>query len=500
MVIQGYVERESIAVGGTLGLHVSTDARFFRVDFYRLGADLVFIDSSAWHTGVAAPPPPHPDGIPAHASPVEDWNWPVYDFPMPDAWQPGMYLAVLVEGDDTGTTIRARHYDTTTVRGYDREFFIIRPSSPGKNSSILYKKSTFTRHAYNRSDSGEQERASSLYDNPVYVAADGEDQVCGHKVSMHRPGGINDLAYWDAPFIGWLEKNGYEIEFCTDLDLHENPDLLSSYRLLLSVGHDEYWTRMMRTAVETFVHRGGNVAFFSANTCWWQTHLTDNNTALISDTDHQVGTTYPHLPATDLWWAPEPEGVGEPENSLTGVSFRNAGMWPGPWPGDRPCPGFTVQHADHWVFAGTGLRDGSGGETPDVFAAGVPLIGYECDGAAFAYDDDGVAHATGIDGSPSSFIILGLAILDPVNEDFHALRMGHWNCPQREPDIRSPRAATMGVYTANGTVFTAATTDWPVIVGRGSDKNVDLITRNVLNRLMASPDDDEPAAPEEIVP
>lgn len=487
MVIQGYLDQESVVEGGKLSLHVSTDAMFFRVDFYRLGADLTFVDSSVWHTGVASPPPPHPDGIDTHASPAEDWNWPAYEFSIPAGWIPGIYVAALVEGHVDGTETHALWYDTTKVSGFEKEFFIVRPASPGRYSSILYKKSTFTRHAYNRSDSAEHERASSLYENPVYVAAEGEGQPHGHKVSMHRPGGINDLAYWDAPFIGWLERNGYDVEFCTDLDLHENPELLSAYTLLLSVGHDEYWTRVMRTAVEDFVHSGGNVAFFSANTCWWRIHLTENNTAFVSHTDHQVGTSYPHLPATDLWWAPAPDGVGEPENSVTGVSFRNGGMWPGAWPGDRPRSGFTVQHADHWVYEGTGLRDGSGGGTPDAFGVGVPLIGYECDGAAFTCDDDGVAHVSGVDGSPSTFLILGIAVLEPVNDDFHVPRAGHWNCPRREPGITSPRAATMGVYTANGTVFTAATTDWPVVVGQGSDKNVDRITRNVLNKLMGRP-------------
>ena len=482
-MIQGYVDRESIVAGNVLHLHVSTDAIFFRVDFYLISESLTFIASSAWHTGIESHPPPHPDGIPHHASPAEDWRWPCYEFQVPAEWLPGIYVAALVEGCIDGARTRAREYDAATVGGFEKEFFIVKPARPGTYSSILYKKSTFTRHAYNRSDSAVQERASSLYENPVYVPANGHDQPCGHKVSMHRPGGIIDLAYWDAPFISWLSRNGYAVEFCTDLDLHENPRLLSAYTLLLSVGHDEYWTQKMRAGVESFVHRGGNVAFFSANTCWWRIHLVDNNTAFVSDTDHHVNNIYPHLPATDKWWVPAPDGVGQAENSLTGVSFRNGGMWPGSWPGDRPCPGFTVQHADHWVYAGTGLRDGSGGKTPDVFGAGAPLIGYECDGAAFTYDDDGIAWASGIDGSPASFLILGLAILEPVNDNLYALHAGHWNCAMREPGIKSPRAATMGVYSDNGTVFTAATTDWPMIVGRALDKNVEQITRNVLNKL-----------------
>jgi hypothetical protein len=177
--------------------------------------------------------------------------------------------------------------------------------------------------------------------------------------------------------------------------------------------------------------------------------------------------------------------VGIPENKLTGVSFRNGGMWPteGPWPGDRPRTGFTVQHAHQWVYQGTGLSDGRDGGAADALGAGLPLIGYECDGAAFYYDDAGLARPTGADGTPKNFLILGIMVLDPVHEDIYDLRMGHWNCATREPDITGPRAATMGIYTRTGTVFTAATTDWPVIVGQGADPAIDRVTRNVLDRL-----------------
>ena len=43
-------------------------------------------------------------------------------------------------------------------------------------------------------------------------------------------------------------------------------------------------------------------------------------------------------------------------------------------------------------------------------------------------------------------------------------------------------AATMGVYTRGGTVFTAATTDWAHGL-QGGDPIVERITQNVLDRL-----------------
>ncbi|MER5768187.1 N,N-dimethylformamidase beta subunit family domain-containing protein [Streptomyces sp. NPDC001985] len=475
------MNRESVTAGEILTLHVSTDADEFRVRFYRLGRELSFMAESEVFRGEWKSPPPHPDGVAEHASPAVAWELPPYAFRTPEEWPPGIYLAHLVPGDaESARSVPL--LDASGIEGFSREFFVVRPREPGRRGRILYKKSTFTRHAYNQSNSQELTRGCNLYENPVYQEG-GDGEPRGHRLSLHRPGGVIDLAYWDAPFIAWLERCGYAVEYCTDLDLHEDPELLAPYDLLLSVGHDEYWSEEMRAHVAAHVDGGGNVAFFSANTCWWRVHPVDGNTAFVSDTDHRVGEEYPHLPATDLWWPAPPDGVGVPEDSLTGMSFRNGGMWPGDWPGDRPRAGYTVQHAGHWVFEGTGLRDGSDGGKPDALGAGTALIGYECDGASFAYDGEGVARAVRADGSPSPFLILGIYVLDPVNESFHDLRWGHWNCPEREPDATGPRAATMGVHTAGGTVFSAGTTDWPVVCGRELDAGVVRVTRNVLDRL-----------------
>ena len=46
--------------------------------------------------------------------------------------------------------------------------------------------------------------------------------------------------------------------------------MLEGHRLFLSVGHDEYWSWGMRDTVESFVSGGGNAAFFTGNTCFWQ--------------------------------------------------------------------------------------------------------------------------------------------------------------------------------------------------------------------------------------
>ena len=96
----------------------------------------------------------------------------------------------------------------------------------------------------------------------------------------------------------------------------------------------------------------------------------------------------------------------------------------------------------------------------------LPLLGYECDGAEFDRRADGLAVATGAQGTPETFFILGVAELGPG-----------WS------RYKPGAAATMGIFTTprGGVVFQGATTDWPMLVPRNA--HVARVTRNVLDRL-----------------
>src|SRR5262249_14367011 len=154
------------------------------------------------------------------------------------------------------------------------------------------------------------------------------------------------------------------------------------YALLICAGHDEYWSTAMRRNVEAFIAAGGNAAFFSGNTCWWHVVFDD------AFTFRRTGT-----------WS-DSHGLNDPEDGLTGTSFRNGGER---YADGQPKPvGYTVQNAGHWVYSGTGLTDG------DIFGAdpGWYLIGYECDGAWFDWTTGTPFHPSGTDGTPRDFLIL----------------------------------------------------------------------------------------------
>jgi hypothetical protein len=358
---------------------------------------------------------------------------------------------------------RAHVPDVTTADGVDaKALFVVRSPAPGGTSSILFKLAWATYHAYNGTGYG------SLYAEAVWTGGDGAP---GFTVTTRRPGGgtggvvmygdspdyydpssrRQTFAHWEAPFVRWLEASGYRVDYATDWDLQADPGLLAPYALMLSVGHDEYWSDEMRARIEAFIRHGGNVAFFSGNICGYRIHFTDGSSAFtcakVRPSGKDRGT-----------WEVDHWSDVRPENGVTGTSIRQAGGW---WDGRRDTVGYTVQHAAHWVYEGSGLKDG------DVFGAdpAFPLVGYEADGATFTRKH-GLALVTGDQGTPLNFFILGIAELGEgwVRSSPHA-------------------AATMGCYASErgGIVFNGATTDWPCLVGRNAE--VDRITRNVLDRL-----------------
>ena len=459
--VDGYPGRPSVRAGDTLQLHVSTRAERFRADFFRCG---VRPRHMGWTLGPGRYVPPGRHD--------QDWHWPGHAFTVPEDWPSGVYLAVLSAGTtaapdpvpDRAEALDARH---------SRLLFVVTAREAARTARILYKVPVFTYHAYNRSGGG------CLYGS----LPNSPDGAAGtYSVTLRRPGGgvggpvkghpdahdprtpRQTFAHWDAPFIRWFEAAGFSADYCTDLDLHEPSRLSDGYRLLVSAGHDEYWSPRTRRNATAFRERGGNLAVFGANTCWWRVAVTDDGTAL------RCAKYPPGVPAggdadqrrdaPDHWWE------SDPENSLTGVSYRNGG---GHWAGPRRPLGFTVQHTDHKVFAGTGLRNG------DLLGAEHALVGYECDGAAHRRDAAGRAIATGVDGTPAEFTILGVADLptDPASG---------WEFAARE-DADPGRAATFGLHTSTsgGTVFNAATTDWARLLAQ--DPQVAAITRNVLTLL-----------------
>ncbi|MCU1352145.1 MAG: hypothetical protein JWM05_1354, partial [Acidimicrobiales bacterium] len=306
---------------------------------------------------------------------------------------------------------------------------------------------------------------------------------------------------WELPFIEWAEREGYAIDVVTNADLEDHPELLADrpdgYRLYLSVGHDEYWSAAMRDTVERFIGAGGNAAFLSGNTAFWQVRLEDATAEGPAATmvgykgqlkDDPVFDTDRSAELTSIW---SDHLIGRPENHMTGVSFARGGYHRIGKAVGRGAGGYTVHRADHWIFDGTDVGYG------DLLGADATIVGYECDGCAFTYRD-GLPVPTGEDGTPADFEIIGTAPAahfthetatrppgpgQPSELEFIAARLFGRRDAASAQRIEHGHAV-LGTYTSRGggTVITSGSTDWAHGLG-GRDPQVEQITRNILDRL-----------------
>jgi hypothetical protein len=281
---------------------------------------------------------------------------------------------------------------------------------------------------------------------------------------------------WEEPFIRWAKRAGYSIDYAVNTDLELCPEILRHYPLVLSVGHDEYWSSPMRDHLESFIAVGGNVAFFSANTSYWQVRTEENGRALVCYKDPREDPLYAtgeHEFLTTLFCH---HLVGRPENHLTGVGFAYAGyhdFFDQYREGEHA---YTIHRPDHWIFDETGLELG------DKLGDADKLLGYECDGCLFEMRDDRPVP-TCQDGTPETFEILATApaALSDADDSVRIVSEALYG-EGTSRRLRQPGAAVMGMYQRGGTVFTTGCTEWTNGL-RGGDPAVERITRNILDRL-----------------
>lgn len=217
--------------------------------------------------------------------------------------------------------------------------FVVRDDS--RSSDLLFQTIVTTYEAYNVWG------GKSLYDGPPAT-----------KVSFDRPylpGNVPRLSsaprflIWEYPMVRFLEREGYDVTYCSNVDIHRSKTLLTSHRAFLSVGHDEYWSWEMRSNVERARDHGVSLGFFCANSCYWQIRFEPNSTGspdrtivCYKSTSDPVSTT-PLKERTTVEWRQDP--VNRPKDDLIGVMYNF-------WNLDEP---LVIADASHWVCANTGV-------------------------------------------------------------------------------------------------------------------------------------------------
>ena len=442
LFVEGYTSQLSYAPGDEVALCVSSTAPKYAVEIARVGAKREVLLAKK---DIEGKEHPVPENCSSHGC-----GWPAsFKFKIPAEWKSG-YYTIALSAEDRGGQFVQRGRRTAASEA----FFVVRAAEPGKTSKTLIQLCTNTYNAYNNWG------GHSLYG--FHARA----KLQGHRVSFDRPPS-SQFNNWEQPFVAWAENNDYTLEYAVNSDLEFRPELLAAYKLVLSVGHDEYWSSPMRDNLEAFIAKGGNVCFFSGNTCCWQVRSEDDGRALTSWKQwynmDPVFQTSDHRLLSTAW---SHHLVGRPENTLTGVGFLWGGYHRSHGQFMNGPAAFTVHRPEHWVFAGTNLnRD-------DQFGGKDTIVGYECDGCEFALVN-GQPTPTGSDGTPKDFLILGTCPARWHPDDaFWYERFDH----------NRTGAAVMGLYTRGGAVFTCGSTDWSHGL-RGNDPHVTRITKNLLQRL-----------------
>jgi hypothetical protein len=348
-LIEGYASEIGAAPGDAIHFHVSTrpGARY-RIEVYRLGwyggaggRLLACVPAcGADEAGVTQPLPPAPSYDPGLLDGPLRADWRVTDVVQTGTdWTSGYYVArfVLTSGADTGAA------GTT--------FFVLREPETGRRpSQVLVQVPVNTWEAYN------QWGGKSLYDF---------DGPRAHKVSFDRPFGkyAQSPLWWEIQLVRFLEREGYDVSYQTDVDTGRDPSSLARHRLVMTAGHDEYWTRDIRDAFDTARDLGTNLAFMGSNTGYWQVRYEDDRRTIVAYKDQYDPDPDPAL-KTVMFRQLVP---ARPECELEAVQHHYLR------PHQAGPVDYTVTAAaatDPW-FSGTGLAPGS--VIPDV-------VGDEWDG------------------------------------------------------------------------------------------------------------------------
>ena len=262
------------------------------------------------------------------------------------------------------------------------------------------------------------------------------------------------------------------------------PDLLDGCRLYLSVGHDEYWSWAMRDAVERFIEAGGNVAFLSGNTCYWQVRLEGSRMVCYKHRfaeDPVYGTDRAQL-TTTIWSDPI---VGRPETTLTGVSFTRGGYHRIARSVRRGSGGYEVHRPDHWLLEGRDSPWRSARRGLGDRRLRVRRLRDDAARRAARADRRRMARPTASKWSRPRRPHRSTATprrcrSRPVGTyelEFHAERLFGDASPANLERLRHGHAV-LGTYERGGTVVTAGTTEWAYGL---DDPAVDRVTRNIID-------------------
>jgi sugar lactone lactonase YvrE len=323
--IDVYASTDSAEAGDSISVKVSTDsAQSVTAEIYRLG----------WYGGAGARKVW--DGGPFDANKQADCphdaatqlvecSWSdTFSFEIGKDWVSGLYLVKIVRPD-----------------GFMRfTSFVVRDR---RAAELAFEAAFNTYHAYNNWG------GEGLYYDGSHSLPTGR----AYEVSYDRPfaddDGAGQVLRYEFPMVELLEKNGYDVTYGANMDFSRFQHFLDGIGAFVITGHDEYWAQEERDQVDAAVANGMSLAHFGANGGYWRTRaMTDSAGQPFRTLVCFKQLQGDPIPNSTLRFRDDP--VNEPENALWGNMYE-----------DWELIGFPllVKDASHWLFAGTGLTNGT---------------------------------------------------------------------------------------------------------------------------------------------
>jgi hypothetical protein len=502
--IWAYADKLGYRAGDRLALHVSTTAENFDLEIARDG---LTYDVVHRETGLAGA---------RHATPHDCYargcGWPeTWAFDIPATWRPGGYLITLT-AQRNGKSVVYHHIvpigaapgtgpaelilvcATGTWLAYNdwggaNAYDGIAGPDGDRFSEVLSRERPWARGFAKLPEGAPRTMPDRPYPAGSMARYPNMEWAYAHGYSKKYASA--GWASYERHMARWLDKEGLAFDVTTLHELHARPERLDGHRCAVFVGHDEYWTREMRRAVDRFVEAGGSAARFAGNFLW-QTRMEDDGRIQIChkyrarQEDPVMGTADEAL-STTCWEAPE---VGWPGAETFGVNgtkgvYASYGHCIG-----RGAGGFTVYRPEHWAFENAFLGYG------DILGNDARIYGYEVDGLDHIVAD-GLPYPTETSGAPEGLSILAMGPATNIEADFgdgdflfigdlDAAFLAETFYGEATPEAMDKVARGSGMIVhfkkGKGEVFTAATCEW-VNGLRLGDRQVEQVTRNVLKHL-----------------
>jgi hypothetical protein len=330
--IEGYADHVSTVQGQAVTLYVSTVAPTFQVNAYRMGWYGGTLGRLVWTsptvTGIKQSSCPRTGGT----NTIECSWQPSLTITPDSSWPPGDYLLKLVGSGNQ------QSYIPLTLR------------DDASHAPIVIQNSVTTWQAYNLWG------GYDLYQGLAGHGTSFADRA--RAVSFDRPysfdfgGGAADFIGNELPLVSLAEHEGLNVTYWTDVDLEERPQLLMNHRVLVSLGHDEYWSSTMRQEAEFGRDHGINLMFLGANAVY--RHIRFAPSPLGADRleiDYKSASEDPlygrdNSQVTVNW--PDPP-LNQPESELIGDMYDC----------NPVSAAMSISDASAWVFAGTNVQNGT---------------------------------------------------------------------------------------------------------------------------------------------